>query len=500
MFAQRRSKSPHPFLFLVTFALLFIVPVLTSVAQIDPVRTSPSQAPTATMGVVQANPTKIPSLPELPIQANPTNTPTPRVPDGPDDVVANPTEAPEREIDDVVANPTEAPDTVIDDVRANPTEAPGVDDVEANPTTGTVRVIKRDCPLGVVEDAFLSDYLTICTQQHDGVEFVLNDVNGAQAGTTAGGQVEWTGVDPGVFEIVETVPAGYGDPIVFCGFTESPGGGIQHPALQTSTGGLVAGSFPDTLFEYGCYWMNIPTETGFGGPDSVTNPEDLSNTLVTRKWICPGGIAGGQSLGSYMDECEVVDFPVEFTLTNDDGGSAAATSAGKAEWNDVPLGPFTIQEAIPAGYGEPIVFCGWTAYYQGAVYDAFHQLVPSPGGLVEGEISVPNTFYFCHFFNAEQEIDDVQANRCPGEPDGGARDRDRRLPGESHQSAGDGDRRFPSQSHRTRHPDRAQMGLPGVLRSPGGVPARRLHGVARWGRLRARQPRSGPARSPGGHG
>jgi len=396
MFAKKPSTSPHSFLFLVVFALLFFAPVVTSVAQIDPVRTSPTQAPTATMGALQANPTQPPEPDPIDdIQANPTNTPTPRPPDGPDDAVANPTEAPEREIDDVVANPT---------------DAPGVDDVEVNPTTGTVRVIKRDCPLGVVEDAFLSDYLAICTQQHNGVEFVLNDVDGAQAGTTTGGQVEWTGVDPGVFEIVETLPSGYGDPIVFCGYAESPGGGIQHPSLQTSTGGLVSGSFPDRLFEYGCYWMNIPTETGFGGPDSVANPEDFSNTLVTRKWICPGGIAGGQSLGSYMDECELVDFPVEFTLTNDDGVATVATSAGKAVWNDVPLGPFTIQEAIPAGYGEPIAFCGWTAFYQGAVYDAFLQLVPSPGGLVEGEISVPNTFFFCHFFNAEREIDDVQAN------------------------------------------------------------------------------------------
>lgn len=225
--------------------------------------------------------------------ANPTEEPREPI----DDVVANPTEEPREPIDDIVANPTDEPREPIDDVVANPTEAPGIDD-EAIPTTGTVRVVKRDWPLGVVEDATLSDYLTICTEQHDGVEFVLNDVNGAQLGTTAGGQVQWTGVDACVFNISETVPASYGDPIVFCGYTESPGGGVQHPALQQSAGGIVAGTFPDTMFEYVCYWVNVPAESGFGGPDSVAKSGGGTGVadLLVEKRTCPHDIPPGQGV------------------------------------------------------------------------------------------------------------------------------------------------------------------------------------------------------------
>ena len=44
------------------------------------------------------------------------------------------------------------------------------------------------------------------------------------------------------FDLTISLPQGYTDPIVFCGFTESPGGGVQHPSLQTATGGVVSGS------------------------------------------------------------------------------------------------------------------------------------------------------------------------------------------------------------------------------------------------------------------
>ncbi len=413
MLTNKRSTSPRHFVLLFAFAFLLLVPVVTVVAQIDPVRTSPTQAPTATMGAFQANPTQPPKPDPIDdFRANPTNTPTPRpprgpddvvanptdVPRGPDDLVANPTDVPEREIDDVVANPTNAPETVIDDFQANPTEPgtltvrkwvcpafydplagsplddcaesldgvtfsldnhdpgqpdlqaitgdvidgaavfepqPGVyslieeipagydqpflwdctgldnpavlappistinffriviaagqdiecdwmnvidsiDDVEANPGSGTVRVVKRDCPVGVVEDAILSEYLVICTEAHNGVEFTLDHGGESDTAFTASSEAMWTGVLPGAFEIQETMPDGYGDPIVFCGFTESPGGGVQHPSLQPSGDGLVTGALAVDGAEYVCYWMNVPGDPAAAIDDVQANPTEPS--------------------------------------------------------------------------------------------------------------------------------------------------------------------------------------------------------------------------------
>ncbi len=176
-------------------------------------------------------------------------------------------------IDDVVvANPTETPDREIDDIVANPTAAPGIDDIVANPGSGTVRVVKRDCPVGVVEDASLSEYLMMCTEAHHGVEFTLDHGGESDTAVTASSEAMWTGVLPGAFEIQETMPDGYGDPIVFCGFTESPGGGVQHPALKPSDGGLVTGALVQVGAEYVCYWMNVPGEPFVGtGPGGDAN-------------------------------------------------------------------------------------------------------------------------------------------------------------------------------------------------------------------------------------
>jgi hypothetical protein len=351
---------------------------------------------------IQANPTQAPTQEPIDsFQANPTQEPT-REPI--DDIVSNPTEEPTREpIDDVVSNPTERPtDEPIDDIVANPTEAPAIDD-EAIPTTGTVRVEKRDCPIGIVEDATLSEYLKLCPEAHNGVEFVLNDVNGAQLGTTAGGQVEWTGVDPGVFNITETLPAGYTDPLVFCGYTESPGGGVQHPSLQDSAGGIVAGTFPDTMFEYVCYWMNIK-DTGqvIPGADDIAIAEgDRTATFLLFKRVCPNDIPPYQDAAYYLEHCtEIVD-GIPFTVTHANGESTKTTTDGEAEWHGIPLGPFTVDEDLPVQFGEPIVFCGWTAIYEGIVYDAFSQQVPAPGGTVELEVSIPGAVHFCYYFNVK---------------------------------------------------------------------------------------------------
>jgi hypothetical protein len=102
--------------------------------------------------------------------------------------------------------------------------------------------------------------------------------------------------------------------------------------------------------------------------------------------------------------------PIEFTFSNEDGDSSQATEGGMIQWDDVPLGPFTLQEAIPAGYEVLVAWCGFTAFYNGAVYDGFHQPVPSDGGVVNGEISVPNTHYLCHVMNVPGSIDSFQVN------------------------------------------------------------------------------------------
>lgn len=415
--------------------------------------------------------------------------------------------------------------------------------VTAGAESGTggniVRLEKRDCPLGVVEDAFLSDYLTICSQVHDGVEFTLVSDSGGGTQATDGGEVVWTDVSLGTFEIHETLPDGYKDPIVFCGFTESPGGGVQHPAQQDATGGVVSGSLDVDGAEFVCYWMNLKADPradmeiektcptvrpGAGLGDELTYQVTMTNTgtvtlydidvtesrdgsfdepfpselapgesvtrtftstitqddidsgnvnngvavgaygdvnasttdlivelsiecplrsgpgsltdaggrsdggdLVVRVWSCPDNVPAGALLSDYQRACDPFADGFDLTLSHAEGGSTELTSAGSVSWTDLPLGAFTIEASLPAQLGEPVVFCGWTAIHDGVVYDAFPQSVPSAGGVVDGEITVPNTHSFCDWMNVPSGPDDVSGHGAPVNAAGltGAASRDR---------------------------------------------------------------------------
>ena len=63
---------------------------------------------------------------------------------------------------------------------------------------------------------------------------------------------------------------------MFCGFTKSPGGVVQHPALQTSEGGLVTGGLAVAGAEFVCYWMNIPSDPDAEIDDVQANPTEPS--------------------------------------------------------------------------------------------------------------------------------------------------------------------------------------------------------------------------------
>jgi hypothetical protein len=270
--------------------------------------------------------------------------------------------------------------------------------------SGLVRVIKRTCPLGVVETAGIADYLVLCAQEHNDVDFTLDHQGGSETSATAGGQAEWTNVALGPFSITETIPAGYKDPLVFCGFTESPGGGVQHPTLQDAQGGAVTGSIDLDDAEYVCYWFNLKLEpVGGQGPGGFTIQERTPGTseLTVRMRSCPITVPSGQDLFQYRDQCpDPIDGSL-VTFTNDQGESSKPLVSGDVTWTDLPLGAFTVQQSTPELVDDPIVFCSWTAFHDGAVYDGFAQLVPAQGGLIDREIVVPDTSYLCEYFNLQ---------------------------------------------------------------------------------------------------
>jgi len=268
-------------------------------------------------------------------------------------------------------------------------------DTQEGNSGNTVTVIAHRCPMGVVDDAEFDDYQVICTQEHDDIEFALDHSGGTFPGTTAGGEVQWTDVPPGNFAIQETVPAGFLDPLVWCGWNPS----IELPALVPSAGGLVTGSFEDDASEYVCHWFNIPDP-------------DANNSIAVVTKECPAGYpTGSNDVNDFHADCPSEHDGVEFTLTAPHGEFAQSTSGGAVEWTVVPVGDFSIQETIPKGYSAPVVFCNFGDDYQGGPVVR----MPAEGGLVAAAIEEPNVDYYCFWFNIPNTGSSlvVQAWTCP---------------------------------------------------------------------------------------
>src|SRR5690606_2115850 len=81
----------------------------------------------------------------------------------------------------------------------------------------TVTLNNYVCPPGVnPEEDILLD---VCSLGGDGIHFDFVDGNGVHPATVVDGRVEWSGVvigAEGELQIIETIPAGFGDPIVVC--------------------------------------------------------------------------------------------------------------------------------------------------------------------------------------------------------------------------------------------------------------------------------------------
>jgi hypothetical protein len=265
----------------------------------------------------------------------------------------------------------------------------------------TVRVIKHQCPMGVVEDAEFEDYNEICTQLFDDVAFTLEHDGGSFPGMTAnGGEVEWTGVPIGEFTIRETVPAGFADPLVWCGLTPS----ISLPEQMPAAGGLVSGSIEAEGSDYLCHWFNIPVPTEGG-------------EVYVVKLACPEGVAPSDDAFALGESCLEDAGAVTVQVTGPGGyAEEQATSGGApktAVFEDVPFGTIEVSETVPNGYGTPLIFCLDTTSDVPGGYE--------PATVVDGDTAswehvadseLPTT---CLIFNFPEDPNEVEIHKwaCP---------------------------------------------------------------------------------------
>jgi hypothetical protein len=303
-------------------------------------------------------------------------------------------------IDDIVVEPEETPvpDPDLDpDVVSEEFDDELIDDLVVEPVEpGTIHVAKYGCG-----DDYNGDYYELAQHcQAMNADFGVYYTGGEQF---FNGTFTASDIAPGAVTVTETIPAGYGNPHVFCSSTDATGyeGGFEQ--VLTEQGAAYFELEPGEYIY--CDWYNVPFEQ--------------DGTITIKKWECPENLAFvvEPTRDDYLQACTSWMNDVTFHIDYEDdaetdlSGETGDDGDGTLVFEGVKAGKLTISEEIPSGYGDPVIFCGFGAFLDedgdgvGAAIDGF-----AGGGLVEGGVLehefLPTETLYCDVFNFPYDNND----------------------------------------------------------------------------------------------
>lgn len=220
---------------------------------------------------------------------------------------------------------------------------------------GDITINKHSCPQDYVVPNPVDPYdLALKCQTDPGpVTFTIENGAYSTTGTTSGSPdlLSVGNVPSGMVTLTETIPAGYTTPIVYCkgsSISNDPALEVPFTLQQVSNGTISWHLLPGQMLY--CDWWNLHQQPTF--------------SVIIYKFTC------GNDPGAYMTN-GVPDYQKFQTCTNALPGvpfaaiqngtpvaTATSTNSNPLTLSGIPVTTTTIQETIPAGYGEPYVFCG----------------------------------------------------------------------------------------------------------------------------------------------
>jgi hypothetical protein len=248
-----------------------------------------------------------------------------------------------------------------------------------------------------------SFYSSSCTETIAGQQFTLQRDSDGPSRQETGPDGKFSLFDipvsnagPPTWTVAERIPAGYGEPIVFCGPT-----GSAKQEMPLSNGNAITLAFENGVIEIACDWFNIPGES---------QPATIS--INARN--CPEGTTAESDLAT---ACTDVASNVPFALYSPDAtlGESSTDDNGDVVFENVPPGELAVEEELPSGYGPVAVTCDHAS-------TAFGQLQITPnilfGNGFEIEIDAGDTLD-CAWYNLPALGADngpniaIQGYQCP---------------------------------------------------------------------------------------
>jgi hypothetical protein len=209
-----------------------------------------------------------------------------------------------------------------------------------------------------------------------------------------------SGLPVGPATIVEGLPEGYGDPLVFCSVQDELGAD-RAPLTQAQVDNdrafwvLNAG---DVVF---CDWFNVPLPLG--------------TSISVVKFICPPASgAPDQSYEEYASACTETRAGVSFKLDGartGNPGEQLTDANGQITWSEMEADRYFLSEEVPVGFGPPAVFCSY--YLPAALQNRVYEPYPVSGeNRIEFDLA-DGQFITCSWFNVPVTPDASPADTPP---------------------------------------------------------------------------------------
>ena len=214
-----------------------------------------------------------------------------------------------------------------------------------------VRIDKYLCPDSYASTD-LNDLYADCTEPFDPVTFKLDGASSGNPGDqTTGdvipGGVLWTGLDADTWYILEFLPDGYSDPIVYCQIYDTGSGTagdyMQMPLETTDDGYRINYDLSDGQ-QLLCAWFNR-TGSPYG-------------QIAIHKYGCPQTYDQDWTLNDFYQYCNIIVQGAKFTITGPADLEDTQTLTGiDLIWSQLPEGDYTISELQPAVFQGSAIFC-----------------------------------------------------------------------------------------------------------------------------------------------
>lgn len=297
------------------------------------------------------------------------------------------------------ANGTEEP---TEEPTEQPTEMPTEEPTEMPTEEGdgnSITVIKWDCPPGTMYGQDEDYYGAECDTQLTGVPFSVVDASGNRPDVSQSDGVTWDNVviaQEGELQIIETIPDGYGDPVVYC-WTDN----TESELFPSMNGFVVPQNLGEEPWSFHCNWYNIP--------DGGMGPFVDGTTITIHKWVCDEGyVPDGMDVAGLAENCDTPMADVYFYMSTDTDGEGGGPSddTGTAEFG-VPYGqPIYVSEDLPAGHGQPVVRCTILGPDDELVSDLGVMTV-GPGFTVEFAPLEEGQYIVCDWYNVLAGLSDL---------------------------------------------------------------------------------------------